>query len=45
MPEKIAVRWYNCNCEWVSKYCDKHHTEVALIPKDVLKQYTKEETA
>ena len=38
----VSVRYYTCNCEWISKYCDEFHTARALVPVAVLEKYTKE---
>jgi hypothetical protein len=36
----ITVQYYNCACEWVSKYCDENHRAVANIPLSVLRKYS-----
>ena len=33
------VTYYNCDCEWNSKYCDENHRVTVKIPKSVLDQY------
>jgi hypothetical protein len=35
----VTVRFYTCNCEWTSKYCDEYHTAVAHVPVSVLETY------
>lgn len=35
-----CVHWYHCNCDVLSKYCDEYHRSVALVPADVLRNYT-----
>lgn len=37
--ETVAVSWYNCDCDYTSKYCDEYHKSYARIPKFVLEQY------
>lgn len=34
-----VVYWYNCDCDWLSKYCDEHHRATARIPLAVLRSY------
>lgn len=37
--EPILVHWYDCNCEWITKYCDEYHQKSAYIPADVVREY------
>lgn len=42
MNEKtVTVSWYNCECEWLSDYCDENHRVYATVPVSVLKEYAK----
>lgn len=35
----VFVRYYTCNCEWTSKYCDEFHQAGVSIPVSVLETY------
>lgn len=35
----VPVSWYDCDCEWLSKYCDDHHRKYAHVPVEVLEKY------
>ena len=39
LSDTRVVYWYSCNCDWISKYCDEHHREVARVPLAVLNEY------
>lgn len=39
MTDSVTVRWYDCNCAWVTKFCDEEHTRFAIVPRDVLLRY------
>jgi hypothetical protein len=32
----VRVFWYDCDCEWVTKYCEEFHRRSALVPRGVL---------
>lgn len=32
----VAVSWTDCNCEWVTGYCDEYHRRTSRIPRSVL---------
>ena len=35
----ITVSWYDCDCEWTTKYCDEEHRRYARVPVSVLRTY------
>lgn len=35
----MRVYWYECDCDWLTKFCDEFHRRTADIPLDVLKEY------
>lgn len=35
--EKRIVYWYDCDCDWISKYCDENHRRSALVELDYLR--------
>ena len=37
--ETRVVRWFMCNCDVISKYCDEYHTARARVPLSVLEHY------
>lgn len=37
--KRVYVSWFDCNCEWRSKYCDEYHKVGASVPENVLNQY------
>jgi hypothetical protein len=43
MPEaeEVWVTWYDCDCAFISKYCDENHVSRALVPVAVLNKFTK----
>lgn len=39
---RVYVSWHDCDCEWVTKYCDKHHRKSAFVPVASLERYVRE---
>lgn len=39
MTEKVLVKWYECDCQWLTKYCDEEHVRTAWVPLDVVKRH------
>lgn len=39
----VTIHWYDCNCDWLTKYCDEHHLRTARTPREILDRYTKED--
>lgn len=39
MKKMIRVTWFDCDCDWITKYCEGAHKKSALIHPDVLEQY------
>lgn len=35
----VRVSWYDCDCEWLLKYCDDYHRTYASVPVKVLEKY------
>ncbi len=35
----IRVKWYTCNCDWITNHCDEYHSASALVPAHVLEGY------
>ena len=34
--DSVRVFWYDCDCEWITKYCEENHRRSALVPRGVL---------
>lgn len=41
--KNVYVSWYDCDCDYISKYCDEYHSVGASVPLWVLRPYIKEE--
>lgn len=40
MPDRnVIVHWYSCDCDYLSKYCEDNHRQVASVPEYVLTPY------
>ena len=37
--KSVVVRYYDCECEWRTKYCDEYHVRVVRIPLSVVREY------
>ena len=37
--ETVVVRYYDCKCDWRTKYCDEYHVRVVRIPLSVIREY------
>jgi hypothetical protein len=35
----VVATWYDCDCEWTTKFCEEDHQHSAQIPVDVLEEY------
>ena len=36
MTEYVQVKWFECNCDWISKYCEEYHQRRAWVEKSGL---------
>lgn len=34
--ELVAVSWTDCDCEWMTSYCDENHRRTTRIPRSAL---------
>lgn len=41
--KSVAISYYTCSCDWISKYCDDYHRDTVLIPLDALEKYRMEQ--
>jgi len=35
----VVVTWFNCTCDWTTKFCEEFHSEWAVVPLWVLRDY------
>lgn len=35
--DTVAVYWYDCECVYLTKFCDENHSRSALVPRSVLR--------
>jgi hypothetical protein len=34
--QEVVISWRDCDCEWVTKFCDEKHVKFAVVDRDQL---------